>query len=529
MSYEENNNAVQQPPIPDFNANAAKQQHTASALSIMDIIGGTSVGTVLSEAASAYIHTLKECIESASNKVSLTVRTLSHPVESAVVYDTNGNAFVLIMAESYFAREEDDRPTIYLARPVMEAARRAIGQLRILNVIVVTKQDYAYASVMASVMINAFISLTDSNVRSFDITSFKNSIIEVSTNSSNYDRIVQGMCPHGVAARNDIRLSFYLTDKNNRNYNNNNNPNNFNNPSTTPFAAVAVYTTFTYAMCNGATKFVPKVHISEIYSSVQSGNIIPIILAITASVVIDSGLWKNQFSDLGPNSPNIGNLISDTTTGAPLRADNAAMRDSIIASHCTSPILVLDVTEGRWRIPELALWANPANGSELLARINHFLDLGNMSPISGSVIHTDTTEYNGIFHNGSEVGDTRWIDYLNTMIHNSSSVAESMRLLNQYSAENESMRVKKIFFPDITSHYVTTSVILMPEVLRALQSVVQSKILISANQMPNTNILDTQGLAAIAASYGNGSVPLGNAFSRQGLGFGYGPSLFNMM
>lgn len=503
--------APQQPQQPIINPGNPQQgncgtQGQTNAPSFIEIARQTVVATAMSQKGTQYIKELKETISERATGavVKPEVITLAYPPETICVHAGN-NAILLLFSEAN--RREENLPVVALERLALQAMQALLGKtVRMWNVIVVTPEDYDKASVMGACLVNTLVALSAPEVQGMSINSMSSYQIEISTNPVAYDNFIARFNPHGIQDRADLKLTVSL---NLPRRNNGNMTNLFDQASSEKIdigtiGAYVIFTESTQAQM-GIKKFIPEVHISNLCPMVQFDGLIPLLLAIATETLIDNAYWKTQFADLGPNSPNIGNLVDDTNTGQPFRCENLAQRDNLINAWCDHPVLILDVMEGRYRIPGIERYALPGMASAIIGTYNRFLGV-NAVPDTSNPAYLYANDYTGYIKVGHQISDSRWCSYLNMMIHNATRKAACAMLLAHYQREEDNVNAVRQFFPDLDLLYVNHMVLLEPSVLRSVQASVKQHIrTINGNAVSgvvDTSVLLTAGKGFISSPTG---------------------------
>lgn len=477
-------------------------QGRTAAPDFLNAIRRTALATAMSSRGMEYVKNLKAAIaEKGGNRFE--VRTLSYPPESLAII--SGNVGICLLF-SEAIRRDDNLPVSAMTRNVLTTFNEQVGtKVRMVNTIVVTPADYDRAAVMAAHIINALNSLTEAAISNMDIRSLQNFPLEISTNPDTYDNFNAKYNPHGVAARADITLtiSASIPRKNTRG-----DANLFSQAeidTKIDVASIGAYTIFSATNDNGVLKYQPEIHISEITSPIMTEGMIPLLLSLATDCLITNQFWKFQFSDLGgQHHPNIGNLVNDTATGQPWRATNLQERDEFIKRNCTPPILFLDVVEGRARIPGLERYSLPEWYPHIIDDYNRFLCAAEGSPEftprSAAPGLISWREYLGTFQSGSELMDSRWVDFLSVMVHRSTERVSCERLLNHQEHEQDQVNVVRDFAPNLNLLYVNTVVALHPEVIRNVQAAVH-KVVRTLNGNVTTGVVDMSSLASMGRGF----------------------------
>lgn len=495
--------------IPAGNQNIGQQD----APDFMSIIRKATVATAMSSEGAKYVKTVREYLESKAPNVRIV--SLSYPAES-MAFILGDQAIVLIFAEA--VRREENLPTASYTKHAMQTLKSVVGtNVQMRNCVVVTPDDYCKAETMAAYLNNALQCLSNGDIMALNKRAFDKYNLEVSTNVARYDDMIRRHNPHGIPARNDLCLTISLNlGSKNRN------PSNLFEKTETEsveIAAVGAYVRFVQTQTMGTTyaKFIPEVHISEITMALPFEGLLPVVLSMAAETLLDNRYWTSQFSNLGSaNSANIGNLITDNTTGAPWRADNLAMRDTFIAQYCENPVLIIDVVEGRARIPGLEQFCFAEGQAHVLDSFKKFLQAE--IPTAGVIGQQFAREYVGTAAINGTVIDSRWVDFLNMMIHHSSDAGRCRYLLNHTQTEDEMVRIVREFAPDLNLHYVNNMVLIQPNVLRPVQTIVRSSLkMINGQQLGG--IMDTAALYHASQNYA--AAPQGAYFANSTSPFGH--------
>lgn len=488
-----------------------QNQGQQNAPDFLSVARNVVVAAAMSAEGMKYVKDLKETIaeRSSGTIVQPKVINIPYPPETLCVYAGN-NAFLLVFSESN--QKEANLPTVALERIALESMRKLLGtQVKMWNVIIVTPEDYPKCAVMAAYLVNALAAISSPEIMNLTIQTMRDCQLEISTNPANYEHFIARFDPHGVAARADLKITVSLTKPRNRGVNH---MDLFDqvNAEKMEIGVIGAYVIFSKAMdpTSPYEKFIPEVHISNITTMIQYEGLIPLMLAIATESLIDNKYWMVQFSDLGPGSPNIGNLIDDPNTGQPFRCENLAMRDNFITAWCAKPALILDVMEGRARIPGIEQYAMPNTSQRIIESYNKFLNNSTPIPLNAIPAKLFVNEYTGYIPFGAKKEDSRWCSYLNMMIHHANQKQACAALLSHYSREEDYVNAVRHFFPELDLHYVDHLVILQPEVLRGVQAAVRQAIrTINGNSTAGT----VDNAALLAAGNGFLSSPTGVYYS----------------
>lgn len=476
------------------NMRAATGQQDAP--DFLQVIRQTTAATAMSAAGTKYVHDLKEHIKAKCGLMDIKTVTLSYPPETLAVV-CGDSAYLLIFSEAN--RKDENIPTCALTQPAQMTMRSVLGDSVVLrNSIVVTPYDYDKVEAMGAHLVNCFAAGSSTEVRGLNIRSLNRSQLEISPNPDGYDDFTRRVDPMGSASRADIKLLVSLNSPKK------NNPANLNmfeqiECDKTEIASIGAYVTFASAQdASGQAKFIPEIHISSLVTNMPFPGMMPILISLATDYLITNQGWKQPFANLGgQGQPNIGNLLV-SETGAPWRCENLMQRDSLITQYCVAPVLLLDVTHGRARIPGIEQYAIAESNPMIVESLNRFLIDANIDP-HAKVTEMYYQEYTGFLISGGIPMDSRWIDFLNLMVSQSQNRAQCEMLLSHTRRPEDMVAIKRSLCPDLVLHYVTDVVILQPETVRCIQNAVHRHVR-TANANTAAGAIDVS--IALAASRG---------------------------
>lgn len=460
-------------------------QQAAPSLDFLSAVKNSRMASAMSQAGMDYVKSFKENLQNSdSGKNEVKVYNLPYPA-NALAAVAHNKAIVLIFSEA--VRQKEDLPTVAQARNSLNGLRALAGNnVLVIDTIVVTPADYQKPSVMAAHVYNALLANASDEFASLCVASLKKSQLDVSTVPAVWENFMAATDPHGVLPRADLTMTFSVGKQGRQSELLFDQAEN----EEFPFAAVSAFVNFSRTLVNGQQKFLPEIHISNISSLILHQNIIPMLISEAASVLLDNQYWKAQFVEMARTEwPNIGNLIVDTENGETWSCQNLQQRDEFIANYCAAPILVLDIEEGRAKIPGLEKYADPAWNGEIVNTFNRFLVGSNVSLSTAAVVAEPFfTTYEGeVTTVGNTAADTRYIDFLNQMIHKKTMRGECEILLAHYSTPEEDIANKRRFEQSINLHYVNYQVVLVPDVIRAaLNAIVSTVGNINGNRITGT-------------------------------------------
>lgn len=133
--------------------------------------------------------------------------------------------------------------------------------------------------------------------------------------------------------------------------------------------AVSAYTEFIHDRVNSTPDrlvFTPRVHITEISSTLYSESILTLIIPIAADYLVGKSLWKKEFEGIGDSAVNLGNLFGLDENGNLEKTETVQQLENIYNNHLTqlngntqvqvkgvAAQLVVDIQVGGTNLPGL--------------------------------------------------------------------------------------------------------------------------------------------------------------------------------
>jgi len=391
-------------------------QKAPTARSFTSIVDEFDLEGSLSQDALKYITSIRAILEDPTSQFK--VATVKLGMENCFMFKHNDNHSVVLIFNDIMM------PDIYsvgrneLVVSAIMAAKKADTTTNVLNAIVVTKHDYEKHNQMADYILSALRVYATGDVSVINLASFNSESIAIETNIDVVQNYIKSRDPSGIPARCDIGFICYKQQQNS--LMGGGGRNDQHNASKKPLFAVSGYTEFVPdTTIGGKVKFTPVVHISNIVTRLLFPGIIPLAISVAAEVFLSWQVWQLPYKRIKKGSVNIGNLAIDGKDGKPKMVTNEKELNYMFMEQMTAPALVLDVVEGRPRIPALAMF-NPGSANELSDLFKKFLciesdghlDVLNTSQMIASLI--GTCQASNIVPNTDTI-DTRYIDYLNVV------------------------------------------------------------------------------------------------------------------
>lgn len=358
-----------------------------------------------------YIQSLRKILEDPSNKTQTTMKKLTSP-NGAVAFVTKRTGIVLLFTSVC----KVDILDIKTSGKSIEAAnsfKQMFNGYRLLNVIYVTKHDYAKYAQMACHIINNLQMAEDSAVDNFNVNTLSKFQISVDIEKASVIDFINRNSPHGVMNRTDFGFVLSANEKKDNYY-----PENNHRTPGHELLAVTGYTEFIETNnimdINGSIqKFTPIIHISDIVGTIPTAKLLSLALPVAAQVFVSSELWKYGYNALRKSEPHPGNLIIPPKTAKPWFAPDQAALNGFYRQYLNFPIFVIDIPEGRARISGLEKFLYDSCHAEMLREFAEFLGISGFSGNYATLGKVAYSEVIGVVK-ASPAGyiDSRFIDYL---------------------------------------------------------------------------------------------------------------------
>lgn len=406
-------------------------------------------------------------------------------INGAYVIAIDNLAMILIMYES--AAKYGDAAVVTNTIFIAEEIEKQLGATySIRDKIVVHKADYCRAANMISYIVNMFVGALRPEYQAMTMAMLEpqhnkgNYVVEFSFNSDDVHS------PHGIAARKDLTLELKLRTDGGRQANT---LNEITGGGVGRLAysdelilSVGVYTTFIKTTAQNidgtlAEKFLPIIHISDIYCSIPTKYAVPIAVGIVAHALLENPtqLWRKKFSDLTDKQVNIGELFPEPN-GQAILASTAEDVELIFRNHMLSPYVVLDVPQGRATVPGIGSYVPLSNDTRdesvqaAIADMNRFFNTQAFTTPISKFIYSEDIGYSSLL--GNMITDTREWDYLHC-VHGRTSSPRLEELLSLMKESTNTIKIlREVLDINTDSLYRNEWVIFSAEVLSSLSSLV---------------------------------------------------------
>lgn len=359
-------------------------------------------GSQLSQAAYDYV---EEIVDTLGKKKDLSVshHFITGQDMDAVVFTSSDrqNSLVIMFAETY-KNTTADRPAAdaFLA----ESQKHINDGSRLIDLVVVVKEDYALAKKMANHIERTMLAMTTGIVDDISLASFEGNYFRVNQNVLVGKELIDSLNPQASRPRTDITAVLEMADGRT----------NANGEKTwLPMLAVGGYTKFVdqggqqFGMRAPGAKILPIVTITGVYSNIPSDSLLSMALPMAVVAFIMREGYLQPFTRFGKDEVNLGNLILGEDD-KPVNLESPAQLAGFCRDILAAPALAIDITNGRARIPGLeSIHYDP---DRMHTRIAQFLGLDPNAAEVKNILFNEYQEFIGLTSDGQ---DSRYVDHLN--------------------------------------------------------------------------------------------------------------------
>ena len=434
------------------------------ATSVLDLMQLMSTPTKLSKEGEAYVATIVEELTKNGREPKLT--SITGPNYEARVIEHGNYITALVFAETY----QPGVPAYPAATVINDLRGRFVahginGNTAIFKV--VTKEDYEKVDIMASLVVNSYKCHDTPALRNFTAAGLSQGSYSLTDDMSVIKPFVERHCPNATLPRMDSGVMLCINQQVNNEFNVSQN----GRPEFTrvPVVAVTGYTDFVYAedqSLNGITgsqvKYVPIYIITGIFTPIPDVSMAAIGISLTSYLMIGKSFWAKQFSVFKKDQPNLGNLLQNNETGAPMEVTNLQERNAIITNFLTTPYpyLAIDLQLGDFVIPGLGKLVDST--AEFNQVIDNFTG-GDGATKAGRATQLTTHHFDGRIRQSKtgEFVDTRTVDYLSLVKAGYPQNEVSSFLRAMQLPEYKSKEITRVN-PDAEFFFVTYRAFLSP-------------------------------------------------------------------
>lgn len=304
----------------------------------------------------------------------------------------------------------------------------------------VTPDMYSRPEHMASAIINSFVFRVRDDLLKMSAQELLGSLeLSVSLNLTDARNLENQYSPHGVRPASDIGLVVYVKTRKTDSA-----LLGATETNLVPIASVLAITDFGGPI-QGSEKMMPMVRITDITCPIPHPGLLAMVMELAGEYLVKNGHWLTPYRSYGTkNALNIGPLDIAADGRSLVIANNDQDTQTVLARRCISARLFIDISMGRYRIPEL-MWYGPVGNSGRDAIIstacNFFRTKDGVLPTpTAQQLPTITThmstDYTGTYGDANgELTDSRTITYLKLIALGSSVDADTKRILQNYSLQ----------------------------------------------------------------------------------------------
>ena len=382
-------------------AAAAPASTQMSAPNIRDIYNQFSAPCQLGQPAYDYVEEINDAL--AKSDVQVTSRFINTTELDAVVFTSADKhvSLAIMFAETY-KNGLAERPA---ADAFLTEGRKHINDgSRLVDVIVVVKEDYAYAKKMANHIQRTMVAMTTGITDELCLGSFEGNIFRVNQNPIQGKELIDSLNPQASRPRTDITAILEMSTGQ---------VNAQGEKQWVPLLCIGGYTKFidqgsqSFGMRTPGSKILPVVTITSVMSNIPSDSLVSMALPMAVVAWILREGFLAPYTRFGKDEPNLGNLILGEDD-KPVFLESAAQLAGFCRDILAPPALAIDITNGRARIPGLE--AIHYDKEAMHQRIAQFLGLDPNATSITNICYREYQEYIGLTADGQ---DSRLVDHLN--------------------------------------------------------------------------------------------------------------------
>ena len=407
------------------------------------------------------------------------VQILKQP-SNALMICAGVYAMLLIFQETVEPR--DPFPAIAAEEAALASAQTIKPELELLNVILVSPEDYGRVQNMINYIRNSFMIAVNKADEQLVNDVLGTSNILVSDNPQDYETELARLDPHGVPMRHDLTLTVYASNQRQRNNVDLDHDMYYGpkNQDRVILGTVGGYVEFARLQPN-EYKFYPIVHISDIQSAIPSARLVPMFLSLAMRRWIMERGWLAYYSryfSADGKSINLGSLIPDenSPTGR-FVVDNPNTLNEFCSKVFADPQIALEVNEGRAKICGIERYAgNTQRQIPVVAnQVNAFfgqniIDLNILASQGQQPFTKQDTTFRGVFSYGNSRQDSAFIDFLTEFTKHPSEALRLEPLAFKRYDPSVKFGEQKEIEDSLQSLYMTSLVIFNPQVMQAMSN-----------------------------------------------------------
>lgn len=499
---------------------AEEQFATESTSSLFRMLSRLESPSGLTDAAMEYVNNLEKLVAAKArgrkpSPLDVNITRLTSPL-GVTVFEYQNWAIPVMLHDALNSPENE--PDSVALQEIMNnylARRSSTEPLSLMCSATVIPEDYAKVEVMACSIVNALavVSGMDGTLNT-QLLSGNQFILD--SRMGSVQQFYAQNCPHGVPARNEFGLLLSVLPANQDRSKRRGGRNNYFNSYQTnpiPLGCITGYVEMVNSEQQGkmGPLFTPLIHISDIISPVMSLQTAILMICLFSEVTTRGRLYMRQFDQYNKNLPNLGSLISNESQTPPTLEflESPARRDWFMTNFTTDPAVVLDVVDGRFRIPGLELFAMTDMNKVLLNEFSKLVD----TPLAlDQVANPLYTDYIGVVPDGTTLIDSRYIDYMKLMVNYAAESTKFGSLQHRYTTDDPHTRLQLLQqAAPIKVLYNCVTVELRPSLLGQVQQILRNNMTIVQGAMGGQVSIPLGQMVADWAAYSKGSVGFGAA------------------
>ncbi len=341
-------------------------------------------------------------------------------------------ASILVFSDVIDHTTRDNIPPTVYARIAQQSLITLVPECHIVMFYVITEDDVELApsKMVASIVKDLMPRVYPQTGRTQIAVFVSSNEYVVDTDVEKVRHVERMRSPHAIAPRIDYGFVLQMRRLSHAKYN--------TDQVSVPIVAVGAFTDFIGPVLDpndGTMKYQPIVRISSISSLYPAIGSILLGLTVAEDLFLKKAGWTQPYKQFTKGSPNLGNFHDVEDSSDLYHITDSTVMDRFVLTRMHSPILALDVTMGRDRIPEMFLFGEQSKGyNTIIGRACQFFET-TAPKFSGSAFSTLGVGYTGIYEqNDGKKSDTRDFTYLET-VAKMGAIDESVK----YALTNYSM------------------------------------------------------------------------------------------
>ena len=404
---------------PDF-SNTTTVENAPARNSFMGLLNQFNAGAGVTPEIEKYLKDITEVVKRSIPGVQLVQLPEPLATHAFIAADKNGqrHAYIILFADAIGVRPTGNQP---ISRYIQQAFGSLVTQYpgtKMVNAPIIFNYDMSRSRQMANAIIGALLPQVNEQIGQTAIPVLSAAgEFAIDLNLDMARQFENTHSPHEVRPAADIGFTLALR-RPSRNQQQGFGQQQHDNDQQVPFMAVTAKVDIIGPqrdIQSNSVRYVPVIRITSITSQLPLIGAAFLGLVVAADYFITKRVWMNAFRRFDKGAPNLGNLLPNPD---PKKANelwfitNQMEMDAVVMQQFSQPYLMLDVQEGRDRLPGLYAFADDGTGRQtLLHSAGSFFG---MEPPSNMLISAQAaTTYEGYYGDPSgRLIDSRNITYL---------------------------------------------------------------------------------------------------------------------